>query len=147
MVEETKTINSKKETKSIEDITGIKILIVDKDQLILNSLRRPLKWEGYEVFTADNLEKAVSILNKTPDITLVISGFWFGHGQDSSDFLRYVSKNWPYTRRILYTGYPQQLPEFEEIAHAYVDKLYPQKLLKEVVPEQVGEYMKNTRKE
>ncbi|WP_203522477.1 response regulator transcription factor [Fusobacterium sp. IOR10] len=50
----------------------MKLLIVDDDKDILNMIKIYLNSEGYEILEADNGLKALEILDKNPDIALII---------------------------------------------------------------------------
>ena len=49
-----------------------KILLVDDDELILESVKTSLEMKGYEVLTAENGEVALSIYKKSP-VPLVLT--------------------------------------------------------------------------
>ena len=51
----------------------MKILIVDDDQSINRMVKKILEMESHVVFTAFNGQEAINILNKTPDIQLIIT--------------------------------------------------------------------------
>ena len=53
--------------------TSIKILIVDDEELILEEASEVLTDEGYECFTASNVDAAVETIKTTPGITVVIT--------------------------------------------------------------------------
>jgi len=50
----------------------VKLLIVDDDKDILNMIKIYLSSEGYEILEANNGLKALEILDKNPDIALII---------------------------------------------------------------------------
>ncbi|MCX6112314.1 MAG: response regulator, partial [Proteobacteria bacterium] len=82
-----------------------KILIVDDEKQILASLNRLLK-DCFEVFTAENIDKAFEILNNQ-SIDVVISDYNLNNSISGSDFLNMISEKWPHITRIILTGYSE----------------------------------------
>ena len=79
------------------------ILIVDDDQIILNSLCEFLRLEGYTVTGAGNIKQAVAELRRQA-FALVITDVNMPDG-DGFDLLDIVKKNYPQTVVIVITGY------------------------------------------
>lgn len=50
----------------------MKLLIVDDDKDILNMIKIYLNSEGYEILESDNGLKALEILDKNPDVALIV---------------------------------------------------------------------------
>lgn len=80
-----------------------KILLVDDDEKILASYRRQLGLR-LELFTANNAEKGLEILQKHGPMAVVISDYKMP-GVDGIAFLERVKKIAPDTVRIMLTGY------------------------------------------
>ncbi len=80
-----------------------RILFVDDEELVLNTLRRHFLNEDYEIFTANSGREGLKYLEETP-IEVVISDFRMPE-MNGSDFLKHVSARWPDTVRIVLSGY------------------------------------------
>ncbi|MGQ7958327.1 HD domain-containing phosphohydrolase [Pseudomonas sp. SP16.1] len=79
------------------------LLLVDDEENILNSLRRLLRNQGYEILTASGGEQALAMLEECP-VDLVISDARMP-GMDGATLLAEVQRRWPDCMRILLTGY------------------------------------------
>ena len=79
------------------------LLLVDDEENILSSLRRLLRNQGYEIFTATGGEQALAMLEERP-VDLVISDARMP-GMDGATLLAEVQRRWPDCMRILLTGY------------------------------------------
>lgn len=82
-----------------------KILIVDDEVNILNSLSRILEEEDREILVADSAEKADDILKNNKDTEVIICDNRMPK-ISGIDFLTKVKRLYPDTIRILLTGYP-----------------------------------------
>ncbi len=81
----------------------IKILVVDDDKIILDSLCEFLSLEGYQTSGAETFKDAVAELGKQ-SFGLVITDVNIPDG-DGFELLRLVKKNYPETVVIVITGY------------------------------------------
>ncbi|MCA9259680.1 MAG: response regulator [Planctomycetales bacterium] len=81
-----------------------KVLLVDDDVNLLRGLVRVLHRQPYELLTARNAEEAMWIF-KSQSIDLVVSDEYMP-GMKGTDFLTWVSENFPGVVRILLTGQP-----------------------------------------
>jgi two-component system probable response regulator PhcQ len=79
------------------------ILIVDDDELVLNSLAREIKGEGYQVLSADNAKSALQLL-KDQSADVVISDHKMP-GVQGLSLLRIIKDHYPDIVRIMLTGY------------------------------------------
>ncbi|WP_095110469.1 HD domain-containing phosphohydrolase [Pseudomonas sp. Irchel 3E20] len=79
------------------------VLLVDDEESILNSLRRLLRSQPYEILLADSGEKALEILAQRP-VDVVMSDARMP-GMDGATLLAHVHQRYPSTLRILLTGY------------------------------------------
>jgi putative two-component system response regulator len=77
------------------------LLIVDDEQQITNSLKRELKSEKYDIFTANSAKDGLELL-KTQDVRVLLSD-WIMPGMDGITFLGLVSNQYPEIVRILLT--------------------------------------------
>ncbi|WP_409299927.1 HD domain-containing phosphohydrolase [Pseudomonas sp. KCJK8993] len=80
-----------------------RVLLVDDEEPILNSLRRLLRGQPYEVLLANSGAQALDILARQP-VDLVMSDARMP-GMDGATLLAKVREGHPATRRILLTGY------------------------------------------
>ena len=81
----------------------IKILCVDDEPNVLNSVRRLFLDEEYEVFTAPTAQAGLEILDQE-HIHIVISDYRMPN-MNGVEFLREVRTRWPDTVRIVLSGY------------------------------------------
>jgi DNA-binding NtrC family response regulator len=81
-----------------------KILIVDDEQNILNSLSRILAEENREILLAHSAEEGLQILKDTEEISVVISDNRLP-GMTGVDFMAKVRQLYPDNIRIIITGY------------------------------------------
>jgi len=90
--------------ENAEATTGkTRILLVDDDQIILDSLGGFLRLEGYDVTTATTIAQAVDCL-RGGRYDLVITDVSMP-GSDGFELLRYVKADFPQTVVIMVTGY------------------------------------------
>jgi len=80
-----------------------RVLIVDDEADIRNSLARRYRLKGFVVDTADNGVSAVKLLSEQP-YQVVISDIKMP-GMDGIDLLRIIRTEYPMTRVIMMTGY------------------------------------------
>lgn len=80
-----------------------RILVVDDEPSILSSLRRLLRANGMEVFTAESGQAGLAFLAQQP-VDVVVSDMRMPV-MDGAQFLEQVFSRWPDTKRILLTGY------------------------------------------
>ncbi|MBU1699220.1 MAG: response regulator [Candidatus Eisenbacteria bacterium] len=79
-----------------------KILLVDDEQKVLAGLKRLLRREPYDVYTANSAEEGLDILERE-NIGAVISDQQMP-GMSGTEFLAHVNKRYPDTVRIMITG-------------------------------------------
>lgn len=79
------------------------VLLVDDEEPILNSLRRLLREQPYEVLLATSGEQALAIMAQRP-VDLIVSDARMP-GMDGAALLARVYSEYPDTTRILLTGY------------------------------------------
>ncbi|WP_434676339.1 HD domain-containing phosphohydrolase [Pseudomonas sp. D3-10] len=79
------------------------VLLVDDEESILNSLRRLLRNQPYEILLANSGAKALEILKERP-VDLVMTDARMPH-MDGATLLGHIRQLYPFTMRILLTGY------------------------------------------
>src|SRR3954454_4822460 len=80
-----------------------RLLVLDEDRIILQSLSQFLRREGYEVRTTDNSDDAMAIL-ESQQIELLLADINMP-GVKPADFLRDIRKRFPHVVIIVITGY------------------------------------------
>ena len=98
------------------------VLLVDDEAHILSALQRVLRREPYEVITATTPADALLLLAARA-IALVVSDQKMPSGNGIA-FLREVAQRFPATRRVLLTGWPEEIPAREREA-ARLDAILP----------------------
>ncbi len=90
------------------------VLLVDDEAHILSALQRVLRREAYEVITAASPADAFALLGQRA-IAVVVSDQKMP-GASGVAFLREVAARFPATKRILLTGWPEEIPQRERAA-------------------------------
>ena len=83
--------------------TKPRLLVLDEDRIILQSLGQFLRREGYDVRTTDNPEDALGILESNP-IELLLADINMP-GVNPADFLRDIRRRFPHVVIIVITSY------------------------------------------
>jgi DNA-binding NtrC family response regulator len=83
--------------------TKPRLLVLDEDRIILQSLGQFLRREGYDVRTTDNPDDALGILESNP-IELLLADINMP-GIKPADFLRDIRRKFPHVVIIVITGY------------------------------------------
>lgn len=86
-----------------QDLSPLKILLVDDEPSVLNALRRALHSLRCEIVVASSADEGLQILEQQP-IDLVMSDMRMP-GESGAWLLGEVAQRWPDTERILLTGY------------------------------------------
>ncbi|EJM02960.1 response regulator containing a CheY-like receiver domain and an HD-GYP domain [Pseudomonas sp. GM102] len=101
-----------------------KLLLVDDEESILNSLRRLLRGQPYEVLLATSGAQALEIMARQP-IDLVMSDARMPN-MDGSTLLAHIHQRYPDTLRIMLTGYADPTVIIKAInegqIHRYISK-------------------------
>src|SRR3954465_7954432 len=80
-----------------------RILVLDEDRILLQSLSQFLRREGYDVRTGDRPEEVVSELD-AQQTELLIADINLP-GMKAADFLRDVKRRFPHVVTVVITGY------------------------------------------
>lgn len=114
-----------------------KILFVDDEPFILDSLKRVFRKDGYELYTSFSGEEALNFLSRTP-VNLVISDQRMP-GMSGSEFLAQVKAKHPKVLRMILTGYQDLHAAIQAINEAgvsqFLQKPWDEKELREKVKE------------
>lgn len=87
------------------------VLLVDDEANILSALRRSLRREGYEILTAGSAPEALTVLNRC-NVDLIVSDQKMP-GMSGLELLREVARRFSAVRRVLLTGWPEEIPDAE----------------------------------
>jgi response regulator RpfG family c-di-GMP phosphodiesterase len=98
------------------------VLLVDDEDHILAALRRVLRREPYELITASNPADALARLAARP-VRVVVSDQKMP-GASGIELLREIAALYPATKRVLLTGWPEEIAEREKSA-ARLDAILP----------------------
>jgi CheY-like chemotaxis protein len=115
------------------------VLLVDDEANILSALRRTLRREGYELLTAGSAAEALALLQRR-DVDLIVSDQKMP-GMSGLDLLREVASRFAGVRRILLTGWPEEIPDAELRPiglSALLPKPWDDSELKEILRRQLG---------
>lgn len=99
------------------------ILFVDDEKQILNSLKRMLRSEGYNIFIADNGLEAFQVLSKIK-IHIVVSDQRMP-GMNGNELLKEVKKLYPNTIRMILSGYADMNVIIESINSGDISQFIP----------------------
>ena len=101
-----------------------KVLLVDDEESILNSLRRLLRGQPYDVLLATSGAQALEMLEQQP-VDLVMSDARMPN-MDGASLLAHVRQRYPATVRIMLTGYADPTAIIKAIndgqIHRYISK-------------------------
>ena len=78
------------------------ILLVDDDTNLLSGLRRSLRDQPYDLFTANSAEMAIEMF-KRRQFDLVVADQKMG-GKTGTELIRWIAQHFPDTIRIMLTG-------------------------------------------
>ncbi len=98
------------------------VLLVDDEAHILSALERTLRKEGYALIAVRSPSEALAALAER-EIAVVVSDQKMP-GVSGVALLRRVAELHPGVRRVLLTGWPEEIPESERRA-ARLDALLP----------------------
>jgi response regulator RpfG family c-di-GMP phosphodiesterase len=111
-----------------------KLLILDDESRILSALRRTLRREPYEIFTAETVVEALRVLERE-EIDLVLSDHKMP-GTTGLQFLEEAARLRPRAVRMLITGWTETIPEASVTAlgiQAVIAKPWEDAALKETL--------------
>jgi len=115
---------------------GTKILVVDDETVVRESLRDWLTEAGYEVFTAEDGFKALDIINR--ERTSIVIADLVMPGMDGIELIKKAKEIIPYIGVIIITAYgsiPTAIAAIREGAYDYIEKPF--------CPERVEMLIKN----
>jgi DNA-binding NtrC family response regulator len=89
----------------MDRVGNMKALIVDDDQIVLDSCRRVLEAEGFVVYLVPGAEKALAVLEKNTTFDLLLIDVKMPE-QDGMYLMRKVKDKLPAVPIIIMSGYP-----------------------------------------
>jgi two-component system NtrC family sensor kinase len=102
----------------------VKILCVDDETNVLQSLKRLFLDEEYEILVAESGPEGIAILEQHPPVQVVISDYRMP-GMDGIAFFKEVHERWPDTVRIVLSGYADTAAVVAAINEGQVYKFIP----------------------
>ncbi len=90
------------------------VLLVDDEAHILSALQRALRREGYELLTATGPSEALALL-AAREVEVVVSDQKMPGGSGLAFLLEVAAKH-PRARRVLLTGWPEEIPARDRAA-------------------------------
>lgn len=90
------------------------VLLVDDESHILTALQRTLRKEPYEVVATTSPSEALALLASREFAVLVSDQKM--PGGSGIELLREVARRYPRTKRVLLTGWPEEVPAREREA-------------------------------
>ena len=101
-------IQREKPMRSFEEIRDKKILLIDDDETIRDSLKMFFSGEGIHIDTAETAEEGIHALEKQ-SYDIIVTDYKLP-GMDGLTFLRHICDLCPDAFKILMTAYKQELP-------------------------------------
>lgn len=83
---------------------NIRILFVDDEQLILNTMKRLFMNSRFDILTATSGEDGLEIMKNDSPVDIVVSDYRMP-GMNGVEFLKIINARWPETIRIILSGY------------------------------------------
>ncbi len=112
-----------------------RLLLVDDEPNILNSLRRLLRPEGFEIMTAENGSQALEVMEQSP-ADIIVSDMRMPV-MTGSEFFKQARERWPDAYRIMLTGFSDNESTIAAVneggINAYVNKPWDDVHLLQVV--------------
>ncbi|TXT55284.1 MAG: putative Histidine kinase [Candidatus Thorarchaeota archaeon] len=99
-------VEQEKETKPDTDCSGISVLLVDDDEIVLEAISRMLERLGCQIYTASNGIMALEIYHKEKDNIDIIMTDMMMPDMDGIELAKKMASINPSVRMILMTGYP-----------------------------------------
>lgn len=117
----------------------MRVLVVEDDADLRNSLRKSLEMEGCESEGAESAEEAIRLVSDRP-FHLVVTDYNLGAGSNGLFLLSFLKKNGCRMPTILMSGYREE--RLEDVARelgvsAFLEKPFPMDLFLEVCSEAV----------
>jgi len=125
----------------------ISILVIDDEQVVLDSVRKHLRDDGYAIHTVLSAEEGLTLLDRDPiGIDIVLTDLMMPH-IDGLELIKSVKARFPNMPVILITGYATintALQAKQLGAFGYIAKPFSKAELKTVVHEAVT-FVRNAR--
>ncbi|HWU54294.1 MAG TPA: PAS domain S-box protein, partial [Rhizomicrobium sp.] len=117
-------------TVQLEEVSALRLLLVDDDPAVLNSTRVVLELDGHSVVTADGGEAGIETLQEAKDsgqsFDVVVTDLGMPY-VDGSQLARAAKELFPATTVILLTGWGRRMGEGDNHS-AHVDCILPKPL-------------------
>lgn len=132
--------------------TALQLLVVDDEQSVLSAVSRCFLDTPLQVITVDNPKTALDLLHNGLQVALVISDYRMP-GMNGVEFLQQVMQNWPHTKRVILSAYPDAGVLLSAVnegrVHYFLPKPWSNGELRSVVQQLLQEVdvLKNVRQE
>src|SRR5688572_1963437 len=87
-----------------KQVTNIQTLVVDDSPETIELIKRNMQSVGHQIYTADNVQSAIRLL-ETTDIDLLITDLKMP-GENGIELVRHVSENYKGIGVLVITGFP-----------------------------------------
>jgi CheY-like chemotaxis protein len=84
------------------------VLVVDDDDAVLSLIAHMLESLGYAVKSAMSADEALSVLNESPQVDLLMTDVMLGGGYSGPELAREVERRHPDLPVLFVSGFPQQ---------------------------------------
>ncbi len=108
----------------VTKLDEIKILCVDDEKNVLRALQRVFMDEHFDILTAASGEEGLALIEKNPDILLIISDYRMP-GMNGVDFLKKAFEQLPDSIRIVLSGYADTASVVSAINEGKIYKFIP----------------------
>lgn len=120
-----------------------RLLFVDDEPNVLNAMQRLFHDEPYDVLTASGGSAALELLRDTGPVQLIISDYRMPV-MTGVEFLQRVMLQWPDTRRVILSGFPDSDVLLASVnegrVHRFLVKPWDNDVIKSTVLEMLEEY-------
>jgi CheY-like chemotaxis protein len=116
----------------------LKILVVEDEALIRLGIVDLLEEEGFEAFEAANSDQAIGVLERNPDIRLIVTDVDMPGSMDGLKLAHFVRQKWPPIQLIIISGKVGVAPEMLPSSARFFSKPYQDDRLIGTINELIG---------
>lgn len=91
-----------------------KILVVDDDQLVRESIAKYLRLVGFQVLEADNADRALELVERNQPVDLIVADMVMPR-KSGADLAKEVRTRWPATKLFFMSGYTRSDPHLAKV--------------------------------
>lgn len=113
----------------------MKVLVLENDPRVLRGLERTLRVLGHEPLCSHAFSHAITLLEATPDVDLILADWGITDGESGLSLLAWAKAHQPHIRRVLISSAlsaPEEMPDavFERFRPKPFNHLELEELLK-----------------